>query len=337
MPVMRTCVLALAALLLAACASGRDESSPTPTRPPVLAGGPASPQATPDATASPTGSPSPAPTPQLVSLDWLAGDLSVPGLDAAPAAPAVDSGLEDAVNSALASFSGQASVVVHNLADGRYTALNESKVWYAASTFKAAILLTAYQQRDAGTLDFDKQVVLEDKYAEDDLGTLDYLHLKAGDLVTIRDAVKGMIVVSDTPLAVLMQDQVGGNNVDAALRSIGAETMSVNSHDLPTTALDLAELMIAMAAGQGVTAESRDEMLGLMAQEWFTDGIVAGLPAGTQYAHKSGSYGPNIHDAAIVWGPAGPYVIVVMTDGSAGWDPIAAVSSAVWDYFSANP
>jgi beta-lactamase class A len=281
--------------------------------------------------------PEPTPSPALVSLDWLASDVAVPGLSGQPAAPVVDQGLEDAVNGALASFGGQASVVVHNLSDGRYAATNESRVWYAASTFKAAILLTAYQQRDAGTLDFDKLVTLEEKYAVDDLGTLDYLHLKVGDQLSIRDAVKGMIVVSDTPLAVLLQDQVGGNNVDAVLRSIGATTMTVNSHDLPTTALDLAQLMIAIVAGQGVTSESRDEMLSLMAQEWYTDGVVAGLPPGTQYAHKSGSYGPNTHDAAIVWGPAGPYVIVVMTDGSQGWSPIAVVSSAVYQYFAANP
>jgi beta-lactamase class A len=146
-----------------------------------------------------------------------------------------------------------------------------------------------------------------------------------------------MIVVSDTSLAALMQDQVGGNNVDATLRDVGATLMTVNSHDLPTTALDLAHLMVAITFGQGVSTESRDEMLSLLAQEWYTQGIVAGLPAGAQYAHKSGSYGTALHDAGIVWGPAGPYVIVVMTDGSGGWTPIAGVSAAVWDYFASGP
>ena len=117
------------------------------------------------------------------------------------------------------------------------------------------------------------------------------------------------------------------------LHSIGATTMSVTTHDLPTSAIDLARLMIAIVAGQGVTAASRDEMLSLMAQEWYNDGIIAGLPPGTQYADKSGSFGANVHDAGIVWGTAGPYVIVVMTDGSEGWTPIADVSAAIWGYF----
>ncbi len=268
---------------------------------------------------------------------WLAADVqrARPFQHDACLAPAGRQRAAAAVNeAALAGWRSGASVVVENLQDGRYAATNESQTWYAASTFKAAILLTAYQQRDAGLLDFEKVVTLEDKYTQYDLGTLDGLGLRTNDQVTIRDAIKGMIVVSDTSLAALMQDQVGGNNVDATLRDIGATVMTVNSHDLPTTALDLARLMIAITAGQGVSPESRDEMLSLLAQEWYTQGIVAGLPSGTQYAHKSGSLGAAVHDAGIVWGPAGPYVIVVMTDGSAGWTPIADVSSAVYNCFA---
>lgn len=332
--------LAAVALLLAACGSNGDgdDAVASPTQQ-VLVGGPtehAQVDASPDA-ADPSEDPTPSPEPRLVSLDWLAGEVAVPGLDGGIAAPTLDQGLQDAVAQALGGFTGHASIVIHNIADGRYAATNESEVHYAASTFKAAVLLEAYRQRDSGELDFDKQVKLEEKYTQDDLGTLEYLGLKTDDMVTVRDAVRGMIVVSDTPLALLMIDQLNSNRIDETLRSIGATTMTVNSRDLPTTALDLAQLMIAIVSGQGVTAESRDEMLSLMAQEWFAEGIIAGLPDGATYAHKSGNLGSATHDAAIVWGPGGPYVIVVMTDGSGGWSPIASVSSAVWQFFEAKP
>jgi beta-lactamase class A len=103
------------------------------------------------------------------------------------------------------------------------------------------------------------------------------------------------------------------------------------------TAIDLAHLMIAITYGHGVSPASRDEMLSLLSQEWFTEGVVAGLPEGTDFAHKSGNLGGATHDAAVVWGAGGPYVIVVMTDGSDGWTPIADVSAAVWQYFEATP
>jgi beta-lactamase class A len=336
-------LLASFLILALACASGDDapEESPGPA---VLIGGPeetvaaATDEPEPgEAEAAELPEPTPTREPVLVSLDWLAGDVSVPGLGGPVAAPAPDAGLQQALAAALASFSGRASVVVHNLADGRYAAVNETDVYYAASTFKAGVLLEAYRQRDAGELDFDKQVPLEEKYVQNDLGTLEYLEIAPNDLVTIRDAVKGMIVVSDTPLALLTIDQVGSNSIDATLREIGATTMTVNDRALPTTALDLAHLMIAIASGYGVSAESRDEMLSYLAQEWFREGIVAGVPEGTTLAHKSGNLGDATHDAAVVWGPSGPYVIVVMTDGSGGWSPISSVSSAVWEYFAASP
>jgi beta-lactamase class A len=329
--------MSLLALVLAACGSGGAEG-PTPTGVAVLAGGPNSPDPERSRTTAvtDTASPTPTPEPRLVSLDWLAGQVAVPGLSGAPAAPVPDAGLQEVVNAALAGFVGQASVVVHNLSDGRYAAVNESQTWYAASTFKAAVLLRAYQERDSGELDFNELVTLEEKYVQDDLGTLEYLELEKGDQLSVRDAVKGMIIVSDTALATLLTDKVGSNDIDETLDNVGATVMTVNDRGLPTTAIDLTQLMTAIFAGQGVTAESRDEMLSLLAQEWFTQGIIAGLPGGVQYAHKSGSLNDNVHDTAIVWGPAGPYVLTVMTDGSSGWEPIAAVSAAVYNYFAAN-
>jgi beta-lactamase class A len=337
-------VLCLVVFLVACGSDGESEEAPSPD---VLVGGAVqAPESTPEdavdegeAAEAPEVTDTPAPTraPVLVSLDWLAGDVGVPGLGGAVAPPTVDAGLQGAVNAGLAGFGGRASVVVHNLADGRYAAVNETDVHYAASTYKAAVLLEAYRQRDAGQLDFAKQVPLTEEYAATDLGTLEYLEIAPGDLVTIADAVKGMIVVSDTPLALLVTDEVTHNSVDATLREVGTTVMTVNSHDLPTTALDLAQVMTAITAGYGVSAASRDEMLSYLAQEWFREGVIAGVPGGTTVAHKSGSFSGAVHDAAVVWGPAGPYVITVLTDGSGGWPALAAVSSAVWDYFAANP
>jgi beta-lactamase class A len=336
--VVTVLVLTLALLAAAACAES-EEAMEAPT-PAVLVGGDA-PRPT-DAGAGATTAPGPQATeagtfaPTLVSLDWLSGDVAVPGLEGGVASPVPDQGLQEAVAAGLAGFGGNAAVVVHNLADGRYAATNETAAWYAASTFKAALLLEAYRQRDAGELDFAEAIELKAEYTQYDLETLEYLGLKTGDLVSVADAVRGMIVVSDTSLAALVQEKVTGNKTDETLRAIGATTMTVNDSGLPTTALDLAQLMIAVGSGYDVTPQSRDEMLSLMAQEWFTQGIMAGVPGGTTLAHKSGNLGNATHDAAIVWGPAGPYVIVVMTDGSGGWPPIASVSAAVWEYFAGS-
>ena len=78
-------------------------------------------------------------------------------------------------------------------------------------------------------------------------------------------------------------------------------------------------------------------MLSLMAQEWFTSGVVAGIPAGTPFAHKSGSFTDATHDVAVVDSPSGPYIIVVLSDRSYRWEPIASISAAVWAHFAGDP
>ena len=137
-------------------------------------------------------------------------------------------------------------------------------MYYAASLFKLALLLEAYRQHDAGEIDFSELLTLEKKYADYDLGTLEDLGLAEGDMLTVADALKAMIIVSDTPTAVMIQDLVNPARVNQTLRSLGINDMSVTTYDLPTTAGDMALLMAAVAAGEGVSEESRREMLALL-------------------------------------------------------------------------
>lgn len=303
-------------------------ASPSPT---VAAVANITPAPTDDAPSTPT------PPPVLVSLDWLATGIEVPYLPSPFAAPSADPGLQAVVESAIAGDPGSVSAVVHNLADGRYAAVDEAHVYYAASTYKLAVLFEAFRQVESGEQDFAEALTLEQKYVDNDLGTLEFLGLHAGDTLTLGDALRAMIVVSDTPTAILLQDTLGAARVDEALRGLGIEGTEFNNHDLPATASDMARLLEAVAAGEGVSGDSRLAMLSLLLQEEYSDGVISGVPAGTAVAHKTGSFYNATHDIALVWGPAGPYIIAVMTGTPGDWARIAAVSAAVWQYFADNP
>ena len=284
--------------------------------------------------------PAPSPTeyvPQVVSLDYLSAEVVVPELPAGFAPPLEDDALTVLIRTTLSGYEGTYSVVVHNLEDGRYASLNEGAVYSAASLFKLALLLEAYRQRDAGEIDFSRLRTLEEEHAEYDLNTLELLGLRAGDMLTLADALKAMIIVSDTPTAVMVQDVVNPVRVDQTLRSLGINDMSVTTEELPTTARDMAVLMEAVAAGAGVSAESRREMLSLLLQEGIRGGIPAGVPANSAVAHKTGNLAGLSHDVALIWGPGGPYVLAVLSDRSFESEQLAVVSRAVWDYFTANP
>lgn len=341
-------------MLVTACGGGSAEESPEEVLIGVL------PTATPRPTSSPTATPAvaaavatpepegprqtrpprtaPPRPPTVVSLAWLDGAPGVPELPASFAAPALDGGLSAAIQSALAGREGSYSVVVHNLANGRYAAVNEARVYYAASLYKLEVLLEAFRQRDAGQLDFARLLTLESKYVELDLNTLEALEIIENDQVTVQDAIRAMTIVSDTPTAALLQDTLNPVRVDQTLASLGLVDTENANRDLPTSARDMARLLTAIAAGEGgVSGASRGEMLSLLRQEGYRSGVIAGVPEGTVVAHKTGSYTDATHDVALVWGPTGTYIIAVLTDRSYDWAPIREVSRAVWDYFAANP
>ena len=327
-------------LALAACGGGGDPDPTGPTATPfVVLGTPDGSSPSPGPTSAPADEPAEAPaaTGELISLDWLAGSAAFPAVPSPFASPAADPDLLAALEAALDGLGGGFSVIVHNLADGRYAAVNPNTTYYAASLFKAPVLLETYRQRDLGIIDFATELIVDEEVVQYDLGTLEYLGIEEGDMVLLGEAVEAMIVVSDTALANLVLGEVGSGNVDATLGGIGATTMSVSTRDLPTTAADMYAVVSAIATGDGVSEGSRREMLSLMAQEWFRSGVVAGIPAGTPFAHKTGSFTDATHDVALVDGPAGPYIIVVLSDRSYQWEPIAAISAAIWGHFAGEP
>jgi beta-lactamase class A len=109
-----------------------------------------------------------------------------------------------------------------------------------------------------------------------------------------------------------------------------------------TTARDLAELLLAIAEERAALPASCRRMVEILERQEFGDEIPAGLPRGTQVAHKTGWITGVVHDAAIVY-PLGarPYVLVVLTRGIERREEaqglIADISRLVWEMYGAAP
>jgi beta-lactamase class A len=74
-----------------------------------------------------------------------------------------------------------------------------------------------------------------------------------------------------------------------------------------------------------LTRELSERALDILSKTDFADGLRAGVPADVVVAHKFGErgiyedgrvVGVELHDCGIVYAPAGPYLICVMTGGS---------------------
>jgi beta-lactamase class A len=259
----------------------------------------------------------------------------VPTAAARPFSPGQeDPGLLAAIQEALGEDAASVSVAVRRLSDGLSASWQAERIFYAASLYKLAVLYEAYRQRELGLLDFERAVPVTDVYAREDLGTLASVpRLPNGDL-RIADAVRAMITVSDNTSATILLDLLGHRNIDATLAALGLRATSVNTRELPTTAADMARLMAAIERGEGLSAASAQEMVNLLLAQQARAGIPRGVPAGVPVGNKTGTWSGALHDVAVVYAPTGPFVIAVLTDGSGGWEVVARVAAAVYQYLA---
>jgi beta-lactamase class A len=235
-----------------------------------------------------------------------------------------------AISGALGDQQPHFGVVVKRLSDGKGAALNDDLVFYAASTFKLAILYEAEKRISEGGLSLDDTLQLTNGDIAEDLGTLGELPLSEDGTLTIEEALRAMVTLSDNSTAVALLHRFGGASIDTTLASLGLQHTDFNTEELPTTAGDMALLMEALYTGRGLTASARDHARGLLLGQETRSGIPAGLPASVLVGNKTGTGDGATHDVAFVEAPDGPYVIPVLSDGSWAWQPIADVSAAIY-------
>jgi beta-lactamase class A len=193
--------------------------------------------------------------------------------------------------------------------------------------------MEAERRISAGTLSLDDVIHVTDEDASEDLGTLSEVPLSADGGISVGNALYYMVTISDNSTAVALLHLFGGGDIDATLTSLGLTGTSVNTTDLPTNAADMARLMEAIYRGDGLTAAARDHALGLLLQQTVRDGVPRGVEGGAAVGNKTGTWDGNTHDIAFVDAPGGPYIIAIMSD-EGGWNPVAAVSKAVYEILS---
>ena len=227
------------------------------------------------------------------------------------------------------------AVSVRRISDGRSAAINGDYQFYAASTFKLAILYEAELRHARGELQYTDTIFMSDADAAEDLGTSNFLQFEPDGSITIGNLLEAMITVSDNSSAVTLLHEFGGANVDETLRSIGVNVMTVNQVELWTTADDLARLMEAIYVGEGVGPTERDHMRQLLLAQTIRNGIPGALAdeveSGLRIGNKTGTWPGAQHDVAFVEAQSGTFVIAILTDGSyEGWEALQRVTQAVY-------
>jgi len=244
-----------------------------------------------------------------------------------------------------------------DMASNRRLSINEDVQLHAASTMKVPVLFELFRQADAGERSLDDTIVVQNRFrsildgseysltpADDSDSTL---YALIDSTVTYRELARLMIVRSSNLATNILIERVDPRRVRETMARLNAHGMRVlrGVEDIPAyraglnntaTAYGFSRVLEAIARCELLSARSCQEIVGILADQEFDQGIPSGVPTGTRVANKTGWITAIHHDGAIVYPPGRPpYVLVVLTRGIEDSEVANALirdlSAIVWD------
>jgi beta-lactamase class A len=267
----------------------------------------------------------------------------------------------DRVSERLAQVERQAraralAVSVYDTESGARLDYQADRWFHAASTIKVAILAGVYAAIHEGRWPPHARLHIRNRFFSAADGSLFRIsaerdanaevHAAIGKMMRIRELAHHMITTSSNLATNLLLDLVGVETVQGVLdhykidgidfrRGVEDERAFAAGIINRTTASGLMSLLRLIEAERVFSPELSREMLDILHQQEFRNGIPARLPREVRVAHKTGDISTIAHDAGIVY-PASrkPYIIAILTE----WDPdtsgrtatIATVSQEVY-------
>jgi beta-lactamase class A len=163
--------------------------------------------------------------------------------------------------------------------------------------------------------------------------------LVPGRSYTIGELLEHAIVYSDNEAAALLAREDGGQSVESIRRLV--EFPPFRDGNLYLTPRTFASMFRILYNASYLGVANSERALTLLLRTTFRDGLVAGVPDGVRIAHKFGERVDDgvtkLHDCGIVYHPAKPYVLCVMSEGRRFTDLahlIADVSRLAFDEVS---
>jgi beta-lactamase class A len=229
------------------------------------------------------------------------------------------------------------AVAFRDLATGAEMLINPDQTFHAASTMKVPVMMEIYRQAEVGRFSLEDQLPIKNDFTSivddshyslspDDDSDLT-LYKRVGQTAPVRELLHLMITVSSNLATNILIERIGAANVGTLMRQYGANNIRVlrgvedskafqRGMNNTTTARDLMILLRRIAERRAVSKKASDEMVKVLLDQRFSEGIPSGLPSEARVAHKTGSITKLYHDAAIVYLPKRkPYVLVVLTRG----------------------
>ena len=253
-------------------------------------------------------------------------------------------------------------IYVKCLETGDEIAINADAAMDTMSVIKIPLMVEAFRQIEAGKFSLADKVTLKDSDKRPGTGII--RSLDPGAVLTIKDLLTLMIIVSDNTATDLMYEKVGGvQPVNQLMQSLGFKSIrATGPADAWFKALraapsrdqfhaegkhpfglssprDMGHLLEMLKRGQAVSKSASDQMLQMMRGQVYSSRLPKYV-TGFVVPHKTGDFLPYIgNDVGILESPNRNIVISVFTAHHYGIganleDAIARIAEQVANYFA---
>jgi beta-lactamase class A len=229
------------------------------------------------------------------------------------------------------------SLAIYDLASGYKLLVRPDEPFHPASTFKLGVMMEVFHQAALGEFSLNDLLPVKNAFCsiadqstfalspEDDSET--DLYRQIGEWLSLRELTRRMIVTSSNLATNLLIEKVGAERTTCFMQELGADGLVIRrgpednkayalGMNNSATARSLMQVLVRLEKHSVVSPAASDEMIALLQQQHFNEGIPAKLPVGISVAHKTGWNDKLYHDAAIIYPPGrAPYVEVIMTSG----------------------
>jgi beta-lactamase class A len=256
-------------------------------------------------------------------------------------------------------------IFVKSLESGEEIAVDADRQMETMSTIKIPLMIEVFEQIKAGRFTLADKYTFVEKDAQPGTGTIQ--RLDAGAVMTVKDLITMMIIVSDNTATEVLYRMVGGPDaVNARMQALGltaTRAINVPSKWFPalraaptteqfyrdgkwpfglSTPREMARLLEMMARGTLVDKPSSDLMLRIMRGQLYRTRIPRYV-TGYTIPHKTGDFLPYVgDDVGMLEAPGRTIILTVFTGNHFGSgeileNAIGLVAKDVADYFAYKP
>lgn len=242
--------------------------------------------------------------------------------------------INDTFTAITKGLKGRYGFYVYNLTTKLSAGVSDQESFPSASLMKLPVILTLYQEAEAGKINLDTEYILKSNDKITGAGSLQYKPV--GTKYTYRKLAELMGKQSDNTAFHVLQTILGDRRVQKTIDDLGMKNTSLK--DFLTSPYDIGLLFRKFYSGSLLTREHRDEIVTFLTDTFDETRIPAGVPDGIRVAHKVGTDIGLMSDGGIVFGPK-PYIVVILTDSileSEARVIVPRISTEIWNYEALN-